>query len=90
MFNFLERVPSELAAVEDGGMFGLCQVKQVGWLEHEGKLGEIGTTANLYFAGTRSIGRCSHGWFSADVLRLPFAAAGVFSPMSARPRSSNG
>ncbi len=31
-FDFLERVPGVLAAVEDGGVFGLREVKQVGWL----------------------------------------------------------
>ena len=32
--DFLERVPGEFAAVEDGGVFGLAQIKQVGRLEH--------------------------------------------------------
>src|ERR1017187_6758873 len=36
--NFFERVPGEFAAVEDGGVFGLAEVKQVGWFEHAGKL----------------------------------------------------
>jgi hypothetical protein len=38
--NFSECVPGEFAAVEDGGVFGLAEVKQVGWLEHGGRLGE--------------------------------------------------
>jgi len=40
--NFFEGVPGEFAAIEDGGVFGLAEVKQVGWLEHGGKLGETG------------------------------------------------
>ena len=40
--DFFERVPGEFAAVENGGVFGLAEVKQVGWLEHDGKLGETG------------------------------------------------
>jgi hypothetical protein len=39
-FDFFERVPGEFAAVENGGVFGLAEVKQVGWLEHGGRLGE--------------------------------------------------
>jgi hypothetical protein len=39
--DFLERFPGELAAAEDGGVFGLREVKQVGWFEHGGKLGEL-------------------------------------------------
>ena len=38
--NFFERVPGEFAAVENGGVFGLAEVKQIGWLEHDGRLGE--------------------------------------------------
>jgi hypothetical protein len=38
--NFFERVPGEFAAVENGGVFGLAEVKQVGWLEHGSRLGE--------------------------------------------------
>jgi hypothetical protein len=30
-------------------VFGLCQVKQVGGLEHGGRLGEMVAAANLYF-----------------------------------------
>jgi hypothetical protein len=40
-FNFRQRFPCEFAAVEDGGVFGLRQVKQVGWLEHGEKLIEL-------------------------------------------------
>jgi hypothetical protein len=41
-FDFLERVPGELAAVENRSVFGLAQVKQVGGFEHGGKLNETG------------------------------------------------
>ncbi len=44
-FDFLQRFPRELAAVEDGGVFGLRQVKQVGWFEHGGKLMETRAAA---------------------------------------------
>ena len=39
-FDFLEGVPGEFAAVENRGVLGLVEVKQVGWFEHGGKLGE--------------------------------------------------
>jgi hypothetical protein len=38
--NFFERGPGEFAAVEDGGVFGLAEVKQVGWLEPGSRPGE--------------------------------------------------
>jgi len=41
-FDFLERVPGELAIVKNRGVFGLREVKQVGWLEHGGRLIESG------------------------------------------------
>jgi hypothetical protein len=34
VLNFFERVPCEFAAIEDGGVFSLRQVKQIGWFEH--------------------------------------------------------
>jgi len=37
-FNFLERVPREFAIGKNRGVFGLREVKQVGWFEHDGKL----------------------------------------------------
>jgi hypothetical protein len=39
-FNFFERIPGEFAAVENRGVPSLVQVKQIGWFEHDGKLGE--------------------------------------------------
>jgi hypothetical protein len=38
VFDFLERVPGEVAAVEKGGVFRLREVKQVGRFEHDGRL----------------------------------------------------
>jgi hypothetical protein len=49
--NFFERVPGEFTAVEDGGVFGLAEVKQVGWLEHGGKLGETAAAEKRNGAG---------------------------------------
>ena len=39
-FDFLEGVPGEFAVGKNRGVFGLVEVKQVGWFEHGGKLGE--------------------------------------------------
>jgi len=33
-FNFFKGVPRESAAVKDGGVFRLAEVKQVGWVKH--------------------------------------------------------
>jgi hypothetical protein len=34
ILDLFERFPGVMAAVEDGGVFGLLQVKQIGWFEH--------------------------------------------------------
>ena len=44
-FNFRQRFPCEFAAVEDGGVFGLREVKQVGWLEHGARLMNLSASA---------------------------------------------
>jgi hypothetical protein len=44
-FNFLERIPREFAIGKNRGVFGLRQIKQVGWLEHGGKLMEMRASA---------------------------------------------
>src|ERR1017187_9553507 len=49
--NFFERVPGEFAAVENGGVSGLAEVKQVGWLEHGVKLGETAAAEKRNGAG---------------------------------------
>jgi len=43
-FDFLERFPREFAAVEDGGVLGLLEIKQVGRFEHDGRLGQTPAT----------------------------------------------
>jgi hypothetical protein len=44
-FDFLERLPREPAIGKNRGVFGLREVKQVGWLEHAGKLMESAAVA---------------------------------------------
>jgi hypothetical protein len=56
--DFPERVPGEFATGKNHGVFGLVEVKQVGWLEHGGKLiesgaAEKGNGAGLPFAAAR-------------------------------------
>jgi hypothetical protein len=98
-------------AVENIRVFGLAQIKQVGGLEHDGKLGETGPAANSFsrnparHSALSPMVHCQMGDYQfhfrwgerpreparqqprptemdmpPDVLRLPFAAAGVFSP----------
>jgi hypothetical protein len=40
-FDFLEGIPGEFAPVENRGVSGLVEVKQVGWFEHGGRLMEF-------------------------------------------------
>src|ERR1035441_10104173 len=55
VLNFFERVPGEFAAVENGGVFGLAEVKQVGWLEHGSRLGETAAAEKRKRNGCGSI-----------------------------------
>jgi hypothetical protein len=84
-FNFLESVPREFAIGKNRGVLGLREVEQVGWLEHGGKLGETGASANFYFLEPGALFRALTGGSLTNVLRLPLAAAGVFSAGTAPP-----
>lgn len=66
--NFFERVPGEFAAVEDGGVFGLAEVKQVGGFEHGGKLGET--------AAAEKQNGCGSVWWGGLAIR---GGGGIFA-----------
>ena len=81
-FNLLERIPGEIAAVEDGGVSGLRQVEQVFSFEHDGRLSETSVAEKRNGFGSR--GRSPHPCCACHWQR-----AGYFQ-RERRPYSSNG
>src|SRR5579859_2889239 len=51
--NFFQRLPGKFAAVKNGGVFGLVEVKQVGWFEHAVKVAKQPLRESVIFGGHR-------------------------------------